>query len=555
MSKGIKTKPRIEPITKARLRPRTVGRGVRAAADSKRAAKRAVNKTAASSSSAGSMYTYNADELTNVERSIVRVTKGSVFLSGRYTAKAAKERQISKEITKQMTPKARAEAVQQAQKAMRIAEDNAQRMGAVAEKANKTYKAAQVTAKNAYGIKNRFDTARQVRTTRQAAHKAATQSKKAQDIAAAAKKAAAASNKTVSNRLKSMLKRILADLKTLVNTLVAGGSGVIGIILIICIVGGLIMSPFGVFFSGDNGEYTMRDAVREIDAEYQEAIEGIKDSSEYDYLEQTGSRASWPELLTIYSVATNTNADSPIEVATMNQDKLELLRDIFWQMTDLTSWEDVSTETTVVTETDANGNIVTSEEEYTEVTLYIHTAHLTAEQMAAELSFDDEQKSNVTMLLAAENNSLWTMLLYGASDGIVAVALSQLGNVGGEIYWNWYGYTSHVSWCACFVSWCAEQCGLLESGVYPRFSSCMAGAEWFRERGKWQDGSGSYTPQPGDLIFFDWELDGKLDHVGIVEYIEGGVVHTVEGNAGDQCRQKAYKMGSDVIIGYGLPNY
>ena len=137
-------------------------------------------------------------------------------------------------------------------------------------------------------------------------------------------------------------------------------------------------------------------------------------------------------------------------------------------------------------------------------------------------------------------------------DAIVDVALSQVGNVGGEPYWSWYGFTNHVEWCACFVSWCADQCGYLDSGTYPKFSGCVFGMQWFQQRGLWLDGSAE--PTPGMLIFFDWATqDGVPDHVGIVEKVENGMVYTVEGNSRDMCRQKQYSLGSGVILGYGMP--
>ena len=136
-------------------------------------------------------------------------------------------------------------------------------------------------------------------------------------------------------------------------------------------------------------------------------------------------------------------------------------------------------------------------------------------------------------------------------DAIVDVALTQVGNVGGEPYWSWYGFSSHVEWCACFVSWCADQCGYLDSGAYPKFSGCVFGMQWFQQRGLWLDGS--EEPTPGMLIFFDWATqDGVPDHVGIVEKVENGMVYTVEGNSRDMCRQKQYALGSGVILGYGM---
>lgn len=136
---------------------------------------------------------------------------------------------------------------------------------------------------------------------------------------------------------------------------------------------------------------------------------------------------------------------------------------------------------------------------------------------------------------------------------IVEVALTQLGNEGGQPYWSWYGFDGRVEWCACFVSWCADQCSYIESGIIPKFAGCVDGANWFKGNGQWKDRS--YEPSAGDIIFFDWEGDGETDHVGIVEKCENGVVYTVEGNSGDACRQKQYTVGSSSIYGYGVPAY
>ena len=141
----------------------------------------------------------------------------------------------------------------------------------------------------------------------------------------------------------------------------------------------------------------------------------------------------------------------------------------------------------------------------------------------------------------------------GGNQAIVEVALTQLGNEGGQPYWSWYGFDGRVEWCACFVSWCADQCGYIESGIIPKFAGCVDGANWFKGNGQWKDRS--YEPSTGDIIFFDWEGDGETDHVGIVEKCENGVVYTVEGNSGDACRQKQYTVGSSSIYGYGVPAY
>lgn len=138
------------------------------------------------------------------------------------------------------------------------------------------------------------------------------------------------------------------------------------------------------------------------------------------------------------------------------------------------------------------------------------------------------------------------------SQAIVQVALTQEGN-GGDIYWSWYGFSSREEWCACFVSWCADQCGYIEAGVIPKFSLCSAGMEWFESRGQFMDGS--YVPATGDLVFFDWENDGSVDHVGIVESVVDGNIYTVEGNSGDKVARRSYPIGYVQIVGYGVPAY
>lgn len=135
---------------------------------------------------------------------------------------------------------------------------------------------------------------------------------------------------------------------------------------------------------------------------------------------------------------------------------------------------------------DGHGNIVVTEKLVTETFLYITVSHRTAEEMAAKYGFNQEQKQFLSELLKDGNNPLWSQVLYsiGYSDGqIVSVALSQVGNIGGQPYWSWYGFDSRVEWCACFVPWCANECGYIEAGVIPKYAGCVQGSEWFKERG------------------------------------------------------------------------
>lgn len=139
------------------------------------------------------------------------------------------------------------------------------------------------------------------------------------------------------------------------------------------------------------------------------------------------------------------------------------------------------------------------------------------------------------------------------NTAMVAVAQTQLGNVGGEPYWRWWGYCERVDWCAIFVSWVADQCGFLETGILPKMEGVLPYVEWFAQRGQWQNCD--FEPCPGDIIFFDYDSDGLANHVGIVERVEGSVVYTVEGNSADMCAERHYTIGLYPILGYGLPEY
>ena len=134
---------------------------------------------------------------------------------------------------------------------------------------------------------------------------------------------------------------------------------------------------------------------------------------------------------------------------------------------------------------------------------------------------------------------------------LMELAKQQVGNVGGYPYWSWYGFNSRVEWCACFVSWCYNQAGKSE----PRFAGCeWQGVPWFQSRGQW-GARGYENIAPGDAIFFDWDLDGVADHVGLVLGRDGSHVYTVEGNSGDACKIKSYDLNYQCIKGYGLMNW
>ena len=145
---------------------------------------------------------------------------------------------------------------------------------------------------------------------------------------------------------------------------------------------------------------------------------------------------------------------------------------------------------------------------------------------------------------------------------MVMVAKAQIGNGGGDKFWKWYGFNEHVDWCACFVSWCANECGYIDKGIIPKFSSCTDGINWFKERNQWHDRGENYYPIVGDIIFFDWydengKQDGISDHVGIVTRtdITNCNIYTIEGNTSDKCAERMYSFDNERVMGYGSPKY
>lgn len=152
----------------------------------------------------------------------------------------------------------------------------------------------------------------------------------------------------------------------------------------------------------------------------------------------------------------------------------------------------------------------------------------------------------------------------GYRDNIATIATGERGQAepsGDDKYIKFYNSVAGVNWsvdstpwCAIFVTWCARQAGIPETSI-PNFAYCPYGIDWFKKAGTWK-AAGSYTPQKGDLIFFDWEQNGICDHVGIITAIEtnsGGsvIITTVEGNSSGAVNSRRYSPASSAIVGYG----
>jgi hypothetical protein len=359
----------------------------------------------------------------------------------------------------------------------------------------------------------------------------------------------------------NIIRAVKASAKGLILLIAAGGKIALIIIVVVSLAALLLGSVFGIFFSGEenpNTGQTLNSVIIEIDTEYEEEIDSIISNNPHDLLDMSGARAMWRDVLAVYTVRTVTDPDNPMEVAMMDDDRAQLLRTVFWEMNAISYIvETYDLEVDILDEDD----IPTGDTEIiTQVVLRITVEHMTVDEAIAYYSFSDEQKSLLSELLLPEYASLWNSLLYGITNAtlrdnatMIEIAISQLGNVGGEIYWRWYGFDSREPWCAIFVSWVANQSGLIQSGAIPMFASTSAGVQWFQNRGLWQPRG--YTPAPGDLIFFDRTGSGTPDHVGIVERVDGGVVHTIEGNSSDMVRRRSYPLNRADILGYGVVMY
>lgn len=367
--------------------------------------------------------------------------------------------------------------------------------------------------------------------------------------------------KRILKAIKLSIKAIIKAFNLLLGALTGGLWIFVTIIIIICIIGMLASSVYGIFFTGEDiGEKqytTISQLIQDLNQEYIDKINKIQQENPYKEYDITGEKASWQDVIAVYTVKLS-GGNNQQEVITMNEERANFFKEIFWKMNEVTFTKDEkSHEQLQVGWT--SSEVVT----VTEVYLHIQINSKTAEQMAEEYQFTDAQKQQLQELKNSKYDDMWSAVIYGNRAGnsdIVEVASKQIGNIGGEKFWRWYGFNSRVAWCACFVSWCADQCGYIQAGIIPKFSICQTeGIEWFKTCNQWKERG--YVPQAGDIIFFDWAdkstgvRDGSSDHVGIVEYVEDGKVHTIEGNTTDSCARRSYNLDSEDILGYGIPKY
>ena len=371
-----------------------------------------------------------------------------------------------------------------------------------------------------------------------AAREAAMQMAKRQQMTKAAETAVQKTAQAVGRALRS----IIAAAQSLLAAIAAGGSTVVAMVLVICLIGLLIVSPFGIFFSGeDSGTgYTMPEAVSVLNGEFAARIEQIKTENPYDELDMdnAGSAAmisNWRDVLAVYAVRTTTDNASPDEVATLTEEKMEILREIFWDMNAITYWTEI---------------VPGGKDEADTVILHIIVTIKTHLQMADEYQFNTEQRRLLEELMQPKYQELF-MVLTGSYQDIelspdeVAKIIENLPadlsenrkqvvltayQLLGKVHYFWGGKSLIIGWDSRWgmpMKVTAE--GSSTTGTVRPFGlDCSGMVDWVfynQSGGQYVIGHGggataqhSYCApiawsdaKPGDLVFYPGD-----SHVGIV---------------------------------------
>lgn len=488
----------------------------------------------------------------------VQATKGN-YQKAKTAATQFKEKRTAKSLQKQMVKPNGSKVIKTAPQTTKTVKQSVSSAGqktiktsvkGMAKTAAKSVKTAEMTSKTA--IKTSQQTAKAVQKTAQATAKAA---QKAAQVARVTARATATTIKAAARATIATVKAIIAATKALIAAIVAGG-WIAVLIIIIVILFGAAVAMFGG--GSDSNAYTPVSA--EVEA-YEPLIQ--KYAKKYDIpeyvelikavmMQESGGRGLDPmqaaegSFNTRYPHEPNGIKDPEYSIECGVQELKAAL--ISAEVENPLDMEHIKL--ALQGYNFGNGYISWAKNNYGGYSYAnaVEFSTMQAEKLGWDSYGDTQYVSHVLRYYPYGR-----AFAAGGNQAIVEVALTQVGNQGGEPYWSWYGFDSRVEWCACFVSWCAEQCGYIESGLIPKFSGCIDGSNWFKSNGQWADRN--YEPKAGDIIFFDWEGDGSTDHVGIVEKCENGTVYTVEGNSGDACRTRTYSVGSSVIYGYGIPAY
>lgn len=235
--------------------------------------------------------------------------------------------------------------------------------------------------------------------------------KAAQHIKASAQKAGKAA-KAFAKTLAKVVKATIAAAKSLVSAIIAGGWIAVIVIILLCLVGAVAGSFYGIFFSTETSDTGMNitSVIQEINAEYDSRINELKSADTYDSIEINGSKANWKDVLSVYSVKVSTDPNSPQETATMDENKKSILKGIFWDMNSISS--------SVETRTD--------EQDDSQTILVITLSGKTADDMANAYAFDEQQKQYLAELMSDSNDKLWASIIYNVGSNTSGIDIGSL---------------------------------------------------------------------------------------------------------------------------------
>ena len=270
---------------------------------------------------------------------------------------------------------------------------------------------AKTTAKTVQkGVKTAQQTAKAAVKTAKVTVKAA---QRAAQAAKAAAKATAKFVKVAAKAIVAAVKATVAAIKGIAAAIAAGGWIAVVVILLICMIGLVVGSVFGIFAPSPDNEnnITIVQTVREANAEYETQIAEIKSRYDYDMCFVTGEPCEWSLAIAVYAVKTNRTED----VVTFDDEKAEVLKEIYRRLNRM----DIHTEQILVKEThletQEDGSVVPVEQEVVKTYLYIDTVSLTAEEAANLYGFDKKQREQLGELLSDKNKEMWDALLPGLS--------------------------------------------------------------------------------------------------------------------------------------------
>lgn len=277
----------------------------------------------------------------------------------------------------------------------------------------------------AKGIKKADKT---VKTAKNVAKKTASTTKKTAEVAKRTKQTAQATVrvtvKTVKVAAKVIVeagKAVVAGVKSIGATIAAGGVPAIVIVIIICLIGAIGGTCFGIFLANDETtgtNKTMSQAISELTSEHYANLTAMKASYTYDLLEVKGNTSlNWKDVLAVYAVKT-TSGDNPLEVVTLDDAKIDLLRNIMKDMNTMTGVVTPKVVAETVVTTDENGNSIKTTTYVTKKVLTVSILQLSVDEISALYNFNDEQKALLEELMSEEYNELWAELL-GASGQII----------------------------------------------------------------------------------------------------------------------------------------